>query len=72
MGLDSENDWPAPELLEILVCPADKSSLIERRDVSGLECPKCGRLYPVRGGIPIMLLDEAVSAAGEGAGGDSA
>ena len=68
MADSDDGGWPAPELLRILVCPDDKSSLIERRDVSGLECEKCGRVYPVRDGIPIMLLDEAVSPNGNGGG----
>ena len=48
-----------PELLEILVCPVDKEGLDE--DVSGpaLVCRSCGRRYPVRDGIPVMLVEEA-------------
>ena len=47
------------ELMEILVCPLDKAELIEREDIQKLECTECGRLYPVRDGIPVMLVDEA-------------
>ena len=45
------------ELAEILVCPACHGELKE--DDSVLECTRCGRRYPVRDGIPIMLIDEA-------------
>lgn len=47
------------ELLDILACPADKGSLREIENISRLECLKCGRKYPVRQGIPTMLIDEA-------------
>jgi uncharacterized protein YbaR (Trm112 family) len=47
------------ELLEILVCPACKSKLELKPDESGLRCVSCHRLYPVRDGIPVMLIDEA-------------
>ena len=48
------------ELLEILVCPVDKGELIEREESSQLECKECGRKYPIKDGIPVMLIDEAV------------
>jgi uncharacterized protein len=51
---------PIPqELLDILVCPVCKESLTLKPDGSGLKCPKCKRVYPVRDDIPIMLVDEA-------------
>ena len=46
-------------LLEILVCPACKSKLELKPDSSGLRCVACHRLYPIRDGIPIMLVNEA-------------
>lgn len=48
-----------PILAEILVCPVDKARLVEDEAASRLECTECGRRYPVREGIPIMLVDEA-------------
>ncbi len=45
------------ELLEILACPVCKTRVIEEGDF--LVCSECGRRYPVRDGIPIMLVDEA-------------
>lgn len=52
MGID-------PELLEILACPLCKEEVKLIKDGEGLQCVKCGRIYPVRDGIPIMLVDEA-------------
>jgi len=45
------------ELLEILACPDDKSPVREEGD--RLVCTSCGRRYPVRDDIPVMLLEEA-------------
>jgi len=47
------------ELLEILVCPVDKKPLRELEREMKLECSACGRKYPVKDGIPVMLIDEA-------------
>ncbi len=47
------------ELLEILACPADKGDLVYDEENQRLICQKCGRRYPVRDGIPVMLIDEA-------------
>lgn len=48
-----------PILAEILVCPVDKADLIQDVDAQRLQCTQCGRRYPVRNGIPIMLVDQA-------------
>jgi hypothetical protein len=45
------------ELLEILACPACKGG-VELKDEK-IVCKKCGKIYPVRDGIPVMLIDEA-------------
>ena len=45
------------ELLDILVCPVDKAKVHLQGD--RLVCEQCGRAYPVRDGIPIMLGEEA-------------
>jgi uncharacterized protein YbaR (Trm112 family) len=47
-----------PELLEILVCPACHAAL-RPPTADGLECSACGRIYPIRDGIPVMLVEEA-------------
>jgi uncharacterized protein len=49
-----------PDLLEIMQCPVDAGRLMEQRDPDVLLCDKCGRRYPVRDGIPVMLVDEAL------------
>jgi uncharacterized protein len=48
-----------PRLLAILICPACHGELSELTDDRGLECSRCGRVYPVRDGIPVMLVEEA-------------
>jgi uncharacterized protein len=52
-------------LARLLVCPVDKADLIEDVDEQRLVCTDCGRRYPVRDGIPIMLPDEAEEARSE-------
>ena len=47
------------QLLAILVCPKCKGDLEYRPEESRLLCKKCRLSYPVRDGIPIMLIDEA-------------
>lgn len=47
------------ELLEILVCPADKQPLEYRQNPESLKCTHCRRVYAVKDDIPIMLIDEA-------------
>jgi uncharacterized protein len=46
-------------LLEILVCPACRASLQHKERRRVLVCDGCGRHYPVRDGIPVMLVEEA-------------
>jgi len=48
-----------PTLADVLVCPVDKAELGEDVPAERLECTECGRRYPVRDGIPIMLIDQA-------------
>ena len=45
------------ELLKILACPACHEAL--RVEGDRLVCEGCGRRYPIRDDIPIMLLEEA-------------
>ena len=44
-------------LLAILACPACQGD-VQFQD-SKIVCGKCGRKYPVKDGIPVMLVDEA-------------
>ena len=48
-----------PKLLEILACPDDKGPLLYLEDEDRLYNPRLKRSYPVRDGIPVMLIDEA-------------
>lgn len=48
-----------PRLLEILVCPLTKGPLAYDRTRHELVSAQAGLAYPVRDGIPIMLVDEA-------------
>ncbi len=53
LGLD-------PLLLEILACPdTHHTPLTVDEAASELVCPTCNRGFPVRDGIPVLLLDEA-------------
>ena len=45
------------ELLDILACPACKADI--RLEGDRIVCTKCGRRYPIKDDIPIMLIDEA-------------
>ena len=46
-----------PKLLEILACPACQGD-VAFKDAK-IVCVKCGRKYPVKNGIPVMLVSEA-------------
>jgi len=52
MGVD-------PKLLEILVCPLTKGPLRYDEEHQELISEQAGLAYPIRDGIPIMLIDEA-------------
>ena len=45
-----------PKLLEILACPACKTAV--RQEDDRLVCVQCGRRYPIRDNIRVMLIDE--------------
>lgn len=44
------------ELLEILACPVCKAEV--KLEKEKIVCTKCGRRYPIRDGIPVMLESE--------------
>lgn len=50
---------PDPKLLEILVCPVTKGPLVYNAAAQELISKAARLAYPIRGGIPIMLADEA-------------
>ncbi|MCM2356560.1 MAG: Trm112 family protein [Geobacteraceae bacterium] len=47
------------QLLQILVCPGCKEGVTPLEDESALLCARCGLKYPIRDGIPVMLIEEA-------------
>ena len=56
-------------LLEILACPSSdhaplRVGLLDDPAADFLTCTSCGRAFPVRNGIPVLLLDEAVEPEG--------
>jgi uncharacterized protein YbaR (Trm112 family) len=48
-----------PKLLEILVCPLCKGPLVYHREAHELICKADRLAFPIRDGIPVMLVDEA-------------
>ena len=48
-----------PRLLEVLVCPLKKVPLRYDREKQELISDQAGLAYPIRNGIPIMLVEEA-------------
>ncbi|MBO45106.1 MAG: hypothetical protein CMM28_15425 [Rhodospirillaceae bacterium] len=50
-----------PKLLEVLVCPVTKGPLQYDRKNQELISEQAKLAYPIRDGIPIMLVDEARS-----------
>ncbi|MFH0871697.1 MAG: Trm112 family protein [bacterium] len=47
------------ELLEILACPACKGEVYLDAEKEKIICKACKKRYPVRDGIPVMLVEEA-------------
>lgn len=54
LGL-SENLWA------VLACPCDAhGEVVADEEARMIVCTVCGRRFPVRDGVPVMLLDEAL------------
>jgi uncharacterized protein YbaR (Trm112 family) len=47
-----------PWVVSLLACPVDRGAV--RVQGSDLVCERCGRQFPVRGGIPCMLRDHGI------------
>ncbi len=47
------------DLLEILACPKCKGKLSLNVSSNGIVCASCRLVYPIKDGIPVMLIDEA-------------
>jgi len=52
--MSAVNNQELARLLEVLICPACRKSLVVRGEDS-LKCNDCKRVYPIRDGIVIML-----------------
>ena len=56
-----------PDLMTLLACPSEDHAPLEEvaagtkhgGDEGALRCTACGRIYPIREGIPVLLLDDA-------------
>lgn len=48
-----------PDLLEILVCPMTRTALLHDAEAQELISEAAGLAYPIRNGIPVMLIEEA-------------
>ncbi|MCK0070209.1 Trm112 family protein [Kordiimonas laminariae] len=53
------NHQTNPKLLELLVCPVTRETLEYDKENQELICEKAGLAFPIRDGIPILLVDEA-------------
>jgi uncharacterized protein YbaR (Trm112 family) len=54
-------------LLDILRCPDVHHAVLEHdAEAQTLTCTECRRVFPIRDGIPVLLLDEATIAGAEG------
>jgi uncharacterized protein YbaR (Trm112 family) len=52
-----------PLLLEVLACPAeDHAPLTYDESAQTLTCTSCARVFQVKEGLPVLLLDEALDA----------
>ena len=60
LGLDAE-------LWDLLACPCDEHGAVTAVEPTpalpegGIRCTVCGCTFPVRSGIPVMLIDEAIA-----------
>lgn len=50
------------DLLDILVCPACKTPVVQEEETLRCTNKDCRLVYPIRNGIPVMLIDEAAKA----------
>lgn len=50
---------PDPKMLELLVCPLTKTTLHFDREAQELVSEQAGLAFPIRDGIPILLVEEA-------------
>ena len=48
------------DLLDILACPVCKLPIALTQDQQSLKCAQCHRSFPIRDGIPVLLVDQAI------------
>ena len=56
--MSAMNRQELAELLEVLICPVCRKSLVIRSEDS-LKCSDCKRVYPIQDGVVIMLESHA-------------
>lgn len=57
---DAPNPTPIdPKMLGVLVCPKTRGPLVHDVEAGELISKKAGLAYPIRGGVPILLIEEA-------------
>jgi uncharacterized protein len=64
MSADSrKNQLFDPSVVDQLACPACRGQLrLEARpQTSSLACESCGRVYPIIGGIPVLIAERVVT-----------
>ncbi len=59
MTMEDRTSRVDPKLLELLVCPLTKGRLSYHAEAGELVSEKARLAYPIRDGIPVMLVDEA-------------
>ncbi|MEP5154226.1 Trm112 family protein [Planktotalea sp.] len=59
MSIDSDAPGFDPHMLEALICPHSYGRLEYDAEAQELVSKKAGLAFPIRNGIPVMLLDEA-------------
>lgn len=58
-NMAAENTMIAKELLDILACPKCKTPVKQQNAFICCTNPDCALRYPIRDGIPVMLIEEA-------------
>jgi uncharacterized protein YbaR (Trm112 family) len=64
--MDEQTAAIDPQLLALLACPACDDRPPVRLTAEGLVCDRCHRVYPIRDGIPEMLVEAATFEVGFG------
>lgn len=55
-----------PDLLAILVCPVTRTPLVHDAVAGELVSAAAGLAFPIREGVPVLLVEEARQIAGDG------